>query len=355
MTQPILQVDDLQMSFPSRTDGAPLRAVAGVSFTLYPGETLGVVGESGCGKSTTGYCLVRAYRPTAGSIIYRQEDGTEVDLATLPEKRLKPYRKELRMIFQDPYSSLNPRMTIFDIIAEPLRIHGTTDRAVLEEKVADLLHQTGMRPEFLRRYPHAFSGGQRQRIVIARALALDPRIIVADEAVSALDVSVQAQILNLMKDLQRRFGLTYVFISHALNVVEYMADRVAVMYLGRIVEMADTAALYGKPKHPYTEALLSAIPVADPKHAGGQIVLEGEVPDLSRPPSGCPFHPRCRYARPNCRTDTPALRNIGAKRLVACHYAEELDLRGAFTPPSQINTVRPDPPNSMNDKFWTSI
>ncbi len=335
MNDPILEVRDLTMEFPSRPRGKPpvgrvLRAVNNVSFTLNEGETLGIVGESGCGKSTTGYCIARAYQPVEGSILYRDEAGDTVDLALLSDRELKPFRKTVRMIFQDPYSSLNPRMTVFDLIAEPLRIQGVKDRAVLERRVSELLVQCGMRPEIMRRYPHAFSGGQRQRLVIARALALDPRIVIADEAVSALDVSVQAQILNLLKSLQRQHNLSYIFISHALNVVEYMADRVAVMYLGRIIEMGETAAIYSRPRHPYTEALLSAIPVADPRRVGGQIVLEGEVPDPSRPPSGCPFHPRCRYARDRCRAELPALRKVGEVE-VACHLAEELVLAGAGT------------------------
>ena len=330
MSEPILDVRDLGMGFPWRSGGKFLKAVDGVSFSLRKGETLGLVGESGCGKTTTGFCIVRGHRPTAGSIAYRREDGTLVDLASLSDRDLKPYRKELRMIFQDPFSSLNPRMTVFDIIAEPLRIQGLAKRGQLEDKVESLLWQTGLRPEFMRRYPHAFSGGQRQRIVIARALALDPRIVVADEAVSALDVSVQAQILNLMKDLQKRYDLTYLIIYHELNVVEYMADRVAVMYLGKVVELGDTETVYRRPRHPYTEALLSAIPVADPTRAGRQIVLEGDVPDPGSPPPGCPFHPRCRYAQADCAVEAPALRTLGDGRQAACHYAETLELEGTL-------------------------
>lgn len=341
MSAPILEVRNLTMEFPTRKRGTPpkgrvLRAVNDVSFTLRQGETLGVVGESGCGKSTTGYCIARAYEPVDGNIIYRREDGSTVDLATLSDQELKPFRKEVRMIFQDPYSSLNPRMTVFDLIAEPLRIQGEKNQAVLERKVAELLVQCGMRPEFMRRYPHAFSGGQRQRLVIARALALDPRIVIADEAVSALDVSVQAQILNLLKSLQRKHDLTYIFISHALNVVEYMADRVVVMYLGRVVEIGPTETIYSRPHHPYTEALLSAIPVADPKRAGSQIVLEGDVPDPANPPSGCAFHPRCRYAQDICRAQVPPLRAVDGVE-AACHFADSLKLAGV------AETIAPTP------------
>ncbi|ODT82228.1 MAG: peptide ABC transporter ATP-binding protein [Pelagibacterium sp. SCN 64-44] len=351
MSEPILEVRNISMEFPTRRRGTPrpgwaLRAVNDVSFTLHEGETLGVVGESGCGKSTTGYCIARAYQPVEGSVIYRREDGSTVDLAELTDKQLKPFRKEVRMIFQDPYSSLNPRMTVFDIIAEPLRIQGMKNPVELERRVAELLVQCGMRPEFMRRYPHAFSGGQRQRLVIARALALDPRIVIADEAVSALDVSVQAQILNLLKKLQAERKLTYIFISHALNVVEYMADRVAVMYLGRVVEIGATDKIYARPRHPYTEALLSAIPVADPTVAGTQIILEGDVPDPARPPSGCPFHPRCRYARDICRTELPPLRSVDAVQ-VACHLAEELQLAGVG---SGTSTMPASPAETMTDR-----
>jgi peptide/nickel transport system ATP-binding protein len=251
-----------------------------------------------------------------------------VDLATLNNRDLIPFRREIRMIFQDPFASLNPRMTIFNIIAAPLRIHKIAEGQELEDRVAELMRQVGLRPEHMRRYPHAFSGGQRQRIVIARALALNPRFIVADEAVSALDVSIRAQILNLMLELQDKFDLTYLFISHDLSVVEYIADRVVVMYVGQVVEIAPTEELFSEPKHPYTEALMSAIPKADPRLHSKRLILEGEIADPANPPMGCYFHPRCPYAQPRCKTETPQLRPIGQDRMVACHFAEQLMLAG---------------------------
>ncbi|MGE5599473.1 MAG: ABC transporter ATP-binding protein, partial [Bacteroidota bacterium] len=275
-----------------------------------------------------GRCIVRAYHPTAGEIAYRNGRGEEIDLAGLGKKELKPYRRELRMIFQDPYASLNPRMNVLNIVGQPLRIHGIAKGKELEDRVAVLLKRVGLRPEYMRRYPHAFSGGQRQRLGIARALALSPRLVICDEPVSALDVSVQAQILNLMRELQAEFDLTYVFISHDLSVVEYIADRVAVMYVGKLVETASTGDLYANPLHPYTEALLSAIPRPDPRLRSKRIVLEGDVADPADPPDGCYFHPRCRYARERCRIETPVLREIGPGHAAACHLAEELHLQG---------------------------
>jgi peptide/nickel transport system ATP-binding protein len=333
--EPLLEVRDLEMHFPitrgvlNRTVGH-VRAVDGVSFVVEEGETLGLVGESGCGKTTLGRSLLRVHRPTAGSILYRGADGELVDLAQLSPGRLKPYRRQIRMVFQDPHSSLNPRFPVRDIVAEPLRVNRLASGRELDERVAHLLRQVGLRPETMHRYPHAFSGGERQRIGIARALATGPRLVVADEAVSALDVSVQAQILNLLRRLQAELGLTYVFVSHDLSVVEHISDRVAVMYVGKIVESAPTARLFERPLHPYTEALLSAVPKPDPRlrGRGGRIRLPGEVADPAQPPPGCPFHPRCPYARERCAHDVPALREIAAGRWAACHFAEELELRG---------------------------
>ncbi len=328
----LLTISGLKMHFPIRQGFLRrvvncCKAVDDVSFAVKRGETFGLVGESGCGKTTIGRCIVRAYSPTDGRIVFGDGNGA-TDLAQLSEPELKPFRRKIRMIFQDPYSSLNPRMTVFNIVADPLRIHGVASGKELEDRVVDLLRKVGLSPDYMRRYPHAFSGGQRQRIGIARALALDPELVIADEAVSALDVSVRAQILNLMIDLQREFDLTYLFISHDLSVVEYLADRVAVMYVGKLVEVADTVELYATPKHPYTEALLSAIPKPDPRRRSQRIVLEGDVADPTHPPSGCYFHPRCRYAQARCAVETPALRDVGGGRLVACHFAEELDLKG---------------------------
>ncbi|MCX7839840.1 MAG: dipeptide ABC transporter ATP-binding protein [Anaerolineae bacterium] len=331
-----LDVQNLKMYFPIRRGFLQrlvgnVKAVDDVSFQVRTGQTLGLVGESGCGKTTVGRCIARAYKPTAGKIIYTNEANQSVDLATLPASELKPYRRQVRMIFQDPYSSLNPRMTLLEIIGEPMKIHRTARGKELEDRVAMLLQKVGLSPEYMRRYPHAFSGGQRQRIGIARALALDPRVIIADEPVSALDVSVQAQILNLLRDLQRELGLTYIFISHDLSVVQYIADRVAVMYVGNLVEIADTHRVFYTPKHPYTEALLSAVPKPDPRLRSQRIVLEGDVPDPARPPSGCPFHPRCRYAQAVCRVEKPQLCDVSAEHLVACHFADTLHLKGVET------------------------
>lgn len=330
----LLEVKDLKMHFPIRKGFlrrvvGHIRAVDGVSFTVKEGETLSLVGESGCGKTTTGRCILRAYEPTAGRILYHNRAGAVVDLAQLEGYALKPYRREIRMIFQDPYSSLNPRMNVLDIVGESLRVNERLSGEALEDRVANLLRQVGLRPEYMRRYPHAFSGGERQRIGIARALALHPRLVVCDEGVSALDVSVRAQILNLLQDLQHEFNLTYIFIAHDLSVVEYISDRVAVMYVGKLVELADTEELYRNPKHPYTEALLSAVPKPDPRlnTMGEGIVLEGDVADPSNPPSGCYFHPRCRYAQEICRHEEPALSDRhGTGHFVACHFADQLQL-----------------------------
>lgn len=344
---PLLEVINLKKYFPIhkgvlRRHVNDVRAVDDVSFEVYPRETLALVGESGCGKTTIGRCVARAYKPTSGQLRYRHNavqphgkrgddaSAAGTDLALLNERELIPYRRDIRMIFQDPFASLNPRMTVFNIIANPLQIHKLAKGKELEDRVAVLMRQVGLRPEYMRRYPHAFSGGQRQRIVIARALALNPKLMIADEAVSALDVSVRAQILNLMQDLQDEFNLTYLFISHDLSVVEYVADRVAVMYVGKLVELASTESMFRKPKHPYTEALMSAIPKPDPRLRSQRIILGGEVADPAHPPSGCYFHPRCRYAQERCKVETPPLRAVG-DHMVACHFAEELDLTGIPT------------------------
>jgi len=331
----LLRVNDLKMHFPIRRGFfnrvvGHVKAVDGINFFIREGETLGLVGESGCGKTTTGRCIVRAYDPTDGEIRYLDRDGNHIDLAKMQEDELKPYRRQIRMIFQDPYSSLNPRMTLLQIVGEPLTTNNVASGQELQDRVAELLRQVGLRPEFMQRYPHAFSGGQRQRIGVARALALEPRLMLCDEPVSALDVSVRAQILNLLQDLQDQYDLTYLFVAHDLSVVEYIADRVAVMYVGKLVEMASTEALYKNPQHPYTEALLSAVPKPDPRlrSLGKRIILEGDVADPANPPGGCYFHPRCRYSQPICSREEPPLRDVGDDHYVACHFAEELDLRG---------------------------
>jgi oligopeptide/dipeptide ABC transporter ATP-binding protein len=278
------------------------------------GEVLGLVGESGCGKSTLGRALLRLEEPTAGRVLFNGED-----IAAFDPPRLKQFRREAQIIYQDPYSSLNPRRQIGDLIAEPLDIHRVGAPAERQERVAWLLKVVGLLPEHARRYPHEFSGGQRQRIVIARALALNPMLLLADEPVSALDVSIQAQVINLLKELQSRFNLTYLFISHDLSLVEYISDRVAVMYLGRLVELASRQELYREPLHPYTQALLSAAPVPDPKAPKNRILLTGDVPSPVHPPAGCSFHPRCRESREICRSDPPAFRELSPGRFVACH------------------------------------
>jgi peptide/nickel transport system ATP-binding protein len=332
----LLTIRGLKMHFPIRKGflGRPagaVRAVDDVDLSVKPGETLGLVGESGCGKTTVGRCIARAYRPTAGEMLFQTPQGQAVDLAKLGEDDLTPYRRQIRMIFQDPYASLNPRMTVLEIVGDPLRIHNIAKGKQREDRVAHLLERVGLRPEYMRRYPHAFSGGQRQRIGIARALALDPRLVIADEAVSALDVSVQAQILNLLKELQNEFKLTYIFVSHDLSVVEYIANRVAVMYVGKVVEVSPSKELFAQPLHPYTEALLSSVPKPDPDLKSQRIVLQGEVPDPASPPSGCYFHPRCPYVQERCRSEAPALREIRPGHQAACHISEQLSLRGVLT------------------------
>jgi peptide/nickel transport system ATP-binding protein len=332
---PLLEVKGLKKYFPIRrgilqkTVGQ-VKAVDGVTFSLQEGETLSLVGESGCGKTTTSRCILRAIKPTAGQILLR-DNGEVVDVAAVSKSRLRSLRRQMQMIFQDPYSSLNPRMTLLDIVGEPLYVHGVGNLQERTDRVVELLRLVGLRPEYMRRYPHAFSGGQRQRIGIARALALNPRLIVADEPVSALDVSVQAQILNLLLELQERLRLTCLFVAHDLSVVKHISERVAVMYVGRIVEIAPTKELFASPKHPYTEALLSAVPKPDPRLRADRIVLQGEVADPANTPSGCHFHPRCPYAQAVCREKAPALEEIAPGHHVSCHRARELSLRGVAT------------------------
>ena len=331
----LLEVSDLEKHFPIKQgflkkEVGQILAVDGVNFHINDGETLGLVGESGCGKTTTARCILRAVDPTNGQILFRTREDEVVDIATLKGAELKKIRSDIQMIFQDPFSSLNPRMTLLDTIGEPLLLNNIGSKHDREERVAELLEMVGLRPEYMRRFPHAFSGGQRQRIGIARALALNPKLVVADEPVSALDVSVQAQVLNLLADLQEELGLTYLFVAHDLSVVKHISDRVAVMYVGKLVEMAPTDELFSTPKHPYTAALLSAVPEPDPRVKSERIILQGEVANPADPPSGCYFHPRCSYATEQCKLETPVLQEITDGHYVSCHRAEELILEGVL-------------------------
>jgi peptide/nickel transport system ATP-binding protein len=334
-SQPILlEVKDLtkhfalRQGFLGRGHGV-VKAVDGVTFQITRGETLGLVGESGSGKTTAGRTILRAYEPTSGEVVFRLPNGQNVDLTKLPKEELRAFRRHAQMIFQDPYSSLNPRMTVRDIIAEPLVAGGVARGSEVDDRVRETAMRCQLNLEHLRRYPHAFSGGQRQRIGIARALVVRPEFVVCDEPVSALDVSIQAQILNLLMDMQRELGLTYLFVAHDLSVVEHVSDRVAVMYLGRLVELAPTQELFYRPLHPYTEVLMSAIPALDPDEVMKPVSLEGEIPSPANPPTGCHFHPRCPYAQAMCKTDTPQLREYRPGHFAACHFADQLTLAGA--------------------------
>ena len=335
----LLEVKGLKKFFPitkglMRKIVGYVKAVDDLNLYVRPGETLGLVGESGCGKTTASRCIIRLYEPTAGEVFFQSSvlstDGKTktVNLLELNHEDLTKVRREIAMIFQDPVNSLNPRMTVSDIIAEPMVIHGVYEKDKSEDRIVDLLQRVGLRPDHLRRYPHEFSGGQRQRIGIARALSLNPKLILCDEPVSALDVSIQAQTLNLLQDLQRDFNLSYLFVAHDLSVVQHISDRVAVMYVGKVAEIASSDELYSRPLHPYTEALLSAVPKPDPLAESGRIVMQGDVADPSNPPSGCYFHPRCRYAIETCKTTLPEFRELKPDHWVACHRAEELELKG---------------------------
>ncbi len=333
-TPVLLEVNDLKKHFAiskgflrGKTVGH-VKAVDGVSFFICEGETLGLVGESGCGKTTTGRLILRAYEPTGGDVWFDDRSLGKVNVARLDKQQLKAVRRNMQIIFQDPYSSLNPRMTLFQIVGEPLLVNKVARGSELQDRVAELLRVVGLRPEYMTRYPHAFSGGQRQRIGVARALALNPQLVVCDEPVSALDVSIQAQTLNLLQDLQEQFGLTYLFVSHDLSVVEHISDRIAVMYVGKLVEHARTEALFRNPLHPYTEALLSSVPKPDPRFRGDPVPLPGDVADPANPPTGCYFHPRCSHAKDICTTETPQLRELAKEHFVSCHRAEELSLLG---------------------------
>lgn len=318
--KPLVSIQHLSKFFPVkkglfRKQGNPVKAVNDLSLDIYDGETLAIVGESGCGKSTVGRTMLRLLEPTAGRVLYEDKD-----LFALNGEQMRQMRQHMQIIFQDPFGSLNPRLRVKDIIAEPLVAHKVGSSSERMKRVKELMEVVGLNAEQADRYPHEFSGGQRQRISIARALSLNPKLIVCDEAVSALDVSIQSQVLNLLEDLQQQFGLTYLFISHNLSVVHHLADRVGVMYLGKLVELSGVEELYRRPAHPYTEALLSAIPEPRPEHRRDRIVLQGDVPSPANPPSGCPFHVRCPHAQPDCSRNVPEFREIASGRWVACHY-----------------------------------
>ncbi len=332
MSEKLLEVKNLVKHFPVRSGifsrvEAYVRAVDGISLDLAPGETLGLVGESGCGKSTAGRSILRLIEPTSGEIRFKG-----IDIINLDRESMRKLRREMQIIFQDPYASLNPRMTVGSIVGEPLAIHKIAKGEERENRVADILRRVGLRPEHMRRYPHEFSGGQRQRIGIARALALNPQLIIGDEPVSALDVSIQAQVLNLLEDLQEEFGMAYLIIAHDLSVVQHISDRIAVMYLGKIVELSTADGIVMSPRHPYTEALLSAVPVPDPSvKKQGRIILTGDVPSPVNPPSGCRFHTRCRYKEDRCVSEEPEMRQVAPGHFSACHFSEDIFIRGKKT------------------------
>lgn len=334
--KPLLEVKNLKQHFPIRQGlfskiTGYVKAVDGVSFALNAGSTLGLVGESGCGKSTTGRTILRALEPTSGTVVFQDRELGEVNIPDLDKQSLKAVRRNIQLIFQDPFASLNPRKTLKQIVGEPLLVNNIMSGQALEDRVAELLRIVGLRPEYMSRYPHAFSGGQRQRIGIARALALNPQLLICDEPVSALDVSIQAQILNLLQDLQEEFGFAYLFIAHDLSVVEYLCDQIAVMYVGKIVEISPRRKIYAQPLHPYTEALMGAIPKPDPTNRALPTRLEGEVADPAKPPTGCYFHPRCPYKQQICSVEEPPLREIEPGHYAACHFSEELYLKQSQT------------------------